>query len=174
VRFTLESTEWLHTNFKEGTVDVVESKQKSMKEPRDGPLTGRGQSVIKSNLDLAGQLPVGGCDVVTDIFNAVGKELAFLQLESDTVFHKDSINTLKQTKKSSNNSRPQKNVSFPFGTEDAHHASIKGWSVARPERHHRPTVFVIVRSKKRQLFLVFPSSSNLLESGDNRLCYLKR
>jgi hypothetical protein len=181
--FALESTKWLHTDFEEGAVNVVESKQ-----PNEGA---EGWSIDRKR-PIGNQIKLGfsravasGCDVVTDMFDAVGKELAFLQLESDTVFHKNSTNTLKQSKKSGNNSRPQKNVvdddstskmrgvrwvarskkSFPFGAEDAHHTSIKSWSVARPERHYRPTVFVIVRGEKRQLFLVFPSNLNLVVTG---------
>ena len=106
--FTLESAEWLHTNFKEGTIDVAESKQAD--EGAEGWSVDR-KGPIGNQIELGlGWAVAGGCDVMTDIFDAVGKELAFLQLESDAVFHKNSTNTLKQTKESSDNSGPQKNV----------------------------------------------------------------
>jgi hypothetical protein len=179
----LESTEWLHTDFEEGAINVVEGKQTN--EGAEGWSIDRKRPIgdqIKLGFSWA---VASGCNVVTNIFDAVGKELAFLQLESDTVFHKDSTNTLKQPKKSSDNSRPQKNIvdddsaskmrgvrwvtrskeSFPFAAEDAHHTSVKSGSVARPERHYRPTVFVVIRGEKRQLFLVFLPNLNLVITG---------
>ena len=79
--FTLESAEWLHTNFKEGTIDVVESKQAD--EGAEGWSVDR-KGPIGNQIELGlGWAVAGGCDVMTDIFDAVGKELAFLQLESD-------------------------------------------------------------------------------------------
>jgi hypothetical protein len=47
---------------------------------------GSGQSVIKSNLDSAGQLPSGVMSWPTYSILAVGEEFTFLQLESDMVY----------------------------------------------------------------------------------------
>jgi hypothetical protein len=45
-------------------------------------------------------------DVVTDVFDAIGEERTFLELESDTVFLKNVANAGKVIKESGNAGRP--------------------------------------------------------------------
>jgi hypothetical protein len=47
---------------------------------------------------------------VTDVFDAVSKELAFLQLESDAIFHEDIAYAFKQLKQGSEKSSPKEVV----------------------------------------------------------------
>jgi hypothetical protein len=54
---------------------------------------------------LGRAVAIGG-DVMTNIFDAVGEKLAFLQLKSHAIFHEDIANTFKQAEKSSENSSP--------------------------------------------------------------------
>lgn len=96
-------------------------------------------------------------------------------MKSDTIFEKHSTHTLEIQKKSSKNSRPQKNVidndaaslvsvdesgmtraekSIPFVLENAHHASIKSRGIARSERHDNEGILLAVGSEESQLFLI--------------------
>jgi hypothetical protein len=119
---------------------------------------------------------------VPDILDAVSEEFAFLQLESHTVLHKNIANTFEKTTKSSKNSSPQEDVidddttakvssvgriarlvtGVPFTLEDAHHTGVKSRGIARPKRHHGPTIFVVVRGKESKLLLVLTADANLV------------
>ncbi len=181
--FALESTKWLHTDFEEGAVNVVESKQ-----PNEGA---EGWSIDRKG-PIGNQIKLGfsravasGCDVMTDIFDAVGEELAFFQLESDAVFDENVANAFKEVEKRSKDRGPEQDVvdnnaatkvrstsrvtrsveRLPFPTEDTHHTSIESWSIARPKRHHRPAVFVVVGGEECQLLLVLLSNADLVVAG---------
>jgi len=51
----------------------------------------------KIKFGFGGAVAIGG-DIMTDILDAIGKELALLQLKSNTVFHKNVTHTFKQAK----------------------------------------------------------------------------
>jgi hypothetical protein len=76
-----------------------------MNEASDGPLRGSGQSCIRLNLDWTGQLPFRG-NVVSHTLDAVGEELAFLQLKGHRMFLKDVADAFKQLEERGNKSRP--------------------------------------------------------------------
>jgi hypothetical protein len=67
-----------------------------MKEPRAEPEAGTGQSVMRSNFERAG-LALGG-NVMADVFNTVGQEFTLFELESHTVFEKDSTDAAEISK----------------------------------------------------------------------------
>jgi hypothetical protein len=176
----LKATEGLDTDFKEGTADVVEGEQTD--EGAQGLSIGR-KGPVSDQLKLGfGGTVASGSDVVANMLNAVGEELALLQLESDSVLHENIANASKETQKSSNDCRPEKDVvnddatakvrgvfwvtgaeeSLPFGLENAHHTSVEGRGVARAKGHHGPTVFCIVRGKESELLLVALANTDLM------------
>jgi hypothetical protein len=117
-----------------------------------------------------------------NILDAVGKQFVFLELESHTVFHENITNTFKQTKKTSEDSSPQKDVinddtaakvrgisgitravkGLPFAFENPHHTCVKSRSITRAKRHHRPTIFVIIGRKESKFLLILESDTNLV------------
>jgi hypothetical protein len=119
---------------------------------------------------------------VTDAFDAVSKELAFLQLESDAMFHEDIACAFKQLKQGSKKSSPKEDVinddatakvcgairvaraaqSLPFITKDLHHASVKRRGIARAKRHHRPAPFRIIGREEGELLLVTGADTDLM------------
>jgi hypothetical protein len=119
---------------------------------------------------------------VTGAFDAVSKELAFLQLESDAIFHEDIAHAFKQLKQGSKKSSPKEDVinndttakvcgvirvaraaqSLPFITKDLRYASIKRRGIARAKRHHRPAPFLIVGREDGELLLVTGVDTDLM------------
>ncbi len=100
----LKATEGLDTDLKEGTVDVVEGEQTD--EGAQGlPIDRKGPVSDQIKLGFGGTVAIRS-DVMADVFDAVGEELALLQLEGNSVFHKDVTNTFKQTKQSSKDGSP--------------------------------------------------------------------
>jgi hypothetical protein len=179
----LERTKRFHSNFKERTVNIVESEEADERAQR-WTVCRKGPVNNQIKFRFSGTV-ASGSNVVPNIFDAISQKFAFLELKSNTILHKDVAYTLEETKKSGDDGGPQKNIvdddttaemrgvsrvtrtkqSLPFAFEDAHHASIKSGSVAGPERHHGPTVFVIVGSEERQFFLVTVSDTNLVISS---------
>jgi len=122
---------------------------------------------------------------MTDIFDAVREEFAFLQLEGDTILHEYVANTFKQLEQSSENSGPQKDVvdndptakmrsssgvarsvqGFPFAFKNAHHTCVESRGVAWAKRHDAKTVFRVVRCKESKLLLVLETNRNLMVAG---------
>ena len=99
----------------------------------------------------------------------VGEECTFLQLESDTVLHKDRTYTLEIRQKSVKRCRPEENIvndspaafmscivesaffekAVILTAKDEHHASVKSRrSVARPERHHTESILFSIGSEE--------------------------
>jgi hypothetical protein len=183
VMLAFEGAKRLGTDLKERTVDIVESEEAD--EGAEGHTIRRKWPIVdKVKLGFSGTVAIGS-DVMANVLDAVCKELAFLELESNTVFHKDVTDTLKQTKQGSKHGSPQQDVvdddatalvscigrvaraeeGFPFALEDAHHAGVESGSVARPKRHDAPTVFLIVGSKEGKFLLVTVSDHNLMVAG---------
>ena len=52
----------------------------------------------------------------------------------------------------------------PFILEDAHHGGVEGWSIAWPKRHDNKSVFLVVGSKKCELFLGAETDGDLVIS----------
>jgi hypothetical protein len=123
-----------------------------------------------------------GSNVVADILDAIGKELAFLELESDAIFLEDVAYAFKQKEERGDRSRPQEDVvnddaiakmgrvgrmarfekRCPFAFENVHHAGIKGRSVARAERHDTKAVLLIIGGKESELLLIARADGNLV------------
>jgi hypothetical protein len=149
-------------------------------------LTVCGQRPIGDQIELgfSGTIAVGS-NVMANMFNSIGEEFALLQLECNAVFDEDVADAFKKVEERCKNSGPEQDVinndatakvrsrdrvtraikRLPFATENAHHTSAEGGSVARTERHHRPTAFVIVRSGESNLFLVLFPKADLVVAG---------
>jgi hypothetical protein len=92
----LKATEGLHTNFKEGTTaSVVESEQTN--ERAQGLPSGRKRPVSNQIKIGFGRTVAGGSNVMANMLNAVSEKLTLLQLESDTMLHRNIANTSEQT-----------------------------------------------------------------------------
>ena len=116
---------------------------------------------------------IGG-DVIADVLDAVSRKFTLFQLESDMILHKDVTDTLEETEQGSKNGGPEEDVvnydptaevscvvrvpraikDLPFGLEDTYHIGIKGWSVARPKRHHTEAPLLIVGRKEGEFLLI--------------------
>jgi hypothetical protein len=119
---------------------------------------------------------------MSDIFDTVSQKLALFELEGNTVLHKNITDTLEETKQSSKEGRPQKDVvdddaaaemggvsgvagaiqSLPFTFENPHHACVKGGSIARPKRHNTEAPFGIVGRKESELLLIAIADADLM------------
>jgi hypothetical protein len=102
---SLKATEGLDTDFKEGTADIVEGEQTN--EGAQGLPVGRKRPVSDQSELGFGETVASGSNVIANMLDAVSEELALLQLESDSVLHKDITDASKQTKKSSDDCRPE-------------------------------------------------------------------
>jgi hypothetical protein len=177
---SLKATEGLDTDFKEGTADIVEGEQTN--EGAQGLPVGR-KRPVSDQIELGfGETVASGSNVMANMFDAVSEELTLFHLESDSALHKDIANASKQTKESSDDGGPEKDVinddstakvrgvirmmrakeSLPFTLANAHHTSVKCRCVARTKRHHGPTVFLITRGKESKLLLVALANTNLM------------
>ena len=183
VVLAFEGAKWLDSDIEEGAADVVEGEEADERAERCS-IHWKGPIGNQIKLRLSGAVAIRS-DVVTNVLDAVGKELAFLKLECDTVFHEDVADALEQTKQSSKDRSPQKDVvdddatakvsgisgvtrfvqRLPFTFEDAHHAGVESRSVARAERHDTETIFFIVGCKESKLLLVAASDHNLVVPG---------
>ena len=104
----LERTKRFHTDFEERTVNIVESEKADERAQR---LTVDRKGPVSNQIKFRFSGTVAsGSNVVPNIFDAVSPKFAFLELESNTILHKDVANTLEQTKKSCDDSGPQKNI----------------------------------------------------------------
>jgi hypothetical protein len=180
VVLALEGTQRLHADFEERAVYIIEGEQTN---ERTKGLTVLREGPIRNQIEfgLSGTIAIRS-DVMANIFDAVGEELAFLQLESDAVFDENVANAFKEVEKRSKDRGPEQDVvdnnaatkvrstsrvtrsveRLPFPTEDTHHTSIESWGIARPKRHHRPAVFVVVGGEECQLLLVLLSNADLV------------
>jgi hypothetical protein len=180
VVLALEGTQRLHADFEERAVYIIEGEQTN---ERTKGLTVLREGPIRNQIEfgLSGTIAIRS-DVMANIFDAVGEELAFFQLESDAVFDENVANAFKEVEKRSKDRGPEQDVvdnnaatkvrstsrvtrsveRLPFPTEDTHHTSIESWSIARPKRHHRPAVFVVVGGEECQLLLVLLSNADLV------------
>jgi hypothetical protein len=122
---------------------------------------------------------------MTDMLDAVGQELAFLQLKSDEVFDEHLADAFKKVEERGEDRGPEQDVidndsaaevgstnraaraakRLPFSTENTHHASMESRSIARPKRHHRSAAFVIVGGEESQLLLVLLPNAELVIAG---------
>jgi hypothetical protein len=94
----LKAMEGLDMDFKEGTVDVVESEQTS--EGAQGLPVGRKRPVSDQIKLGFGGTVASGSNVMANMLNAVSaEELTLLQLESDLVLHKDITNACKRRRR---------------------------------------------------------------------------
>ena len=170
----------LDANFKEGTINIVE--QHKANKGTEG-LTGSGKRPIGDQIEFGlGRAIAIRSDVVADILNPVGEEFTFLQLESDTVLHKDRTYTFKIRQKSVKRRRPEENIvsdspaafmscingsaffekAVILTAKDEHHASVKSRSVARPERHHSESILFPIRSEESQFALISIADADLM------------
>jgi hypothetical protein len=97
---TFKGTERLDTNFKEGTINIVE-RHKADKGTEGW--TGSRKRPIGDQIEPAlGRTIAVRIDVVADILNPVGEEFTFLQLKGgpDTVLHKGRTYTFEIRQKS--------------------------------------------------------------------------
>jgi hypothetical protein len=183
VVLALEGTQRLHADFEERAVYIIEGEQTN---ERTKGLTVLREGPIRNQIEfgLSGTIAIRS-DVMANIFDAVGEELAFFQLESDAVFDENVANAFKEVEKRSKDRGPEQDVvdnnaatkvrstsrvtrsveRLPFPTEDTHHTSIESWSIARPKRHHRPAVFVVVGGEECQLLLVLLPNTDLVITG---------
>ena len=122
---------------------------------------------------------------MSNIFDAVGKEFTFFQLEGDSVFEEDGADTTEIIQEGREDGGPKENVvddntaaevrsvgrvteteeGIPLILEHAHHARVKSGCVAGPERHHSESVLFVVGAKKGQFFLVFFADGDLMVAG---------
>jgi hypothetical protein len=180
VVLALEKARRLDTNFKKRTLDIVES-EKADEGSEQGPVLRKGPVMNQIELGLSRAIAVGS-NVVADILDAIGKELAFLELESDAVFLEDVADAFKQKEERGDHSRPQEDVvnddaiakmgrvgrmarfekRCPFAFENVHHAGVKGRSVARAERHDTKAVLLIIGGKESELLLIARADGNLV------------
>ena len=104
----LERTKRFHTDFEERTVNIVESEKADERAQR---LTVDRKGPVSDQIKFRFSGTVAsGSNVVPNIFDAVSQKFTFLELESNTILHKDVANTLEQTKKSCDDGGPQKNI----------------------------------------------------------------
>ena len=146
-------------------------------------MTGSGKWPIGDQIEFGlGRAVAVRSDVVADILNPVGEEFTFLQLESDTVLHKDRTYTLEIRQKSVKRRRPEENIvndspaafmscivgsaffekAVILTAKDEHHASVKSRSVARPERHHSESILFSIGSEESQFALISIADADLM------------
>ena len=95
---TLERAERLNVNLEERAIDVVEGHKADKGTER---LTGSKERSISDQIEFGlGRTVAVRSDVVADILDPVGEKITLLQLESDTVLHKDRANTFEVCQKS--------------------------------------------------------------------------
>ncbi len=79
--------EWFDADFKPWAVGIVKGEQPNKREQSSA--SGRNWPIVNElELGLGGTIAIGG-EIVSNIFDAVGKKFTFFQLESDAVFEED-------------------------------------------------------------------------------------
>ena len=99
-----EGTKRLDSDFEKGAVNVIEGEEAD---------EGTERRAVRRKRPIGDQIKLGfggtvavRSDVMANVFNTVGEELAFLELKSNTVLHEHIANTFKQTKQSSKEGGP--------------------------------------------------------------------
>ena len=101
---TFEGAEWLNVNLEERAVDIVEEHKAHKGTER---LTGSRERPIGDQIEFGlGRTVAIRSDVVADILNPVCEKFTLLQLESDTVLHKDRANAVEVCQESVQRRRP--------------------------------------------------------------------
>jgi hypothetical protein len=160
--------------------DAVESEKTDEGSER-GPVQRKAPVMNQIELGLNRAIAVGS-DVVADMLDAIGKELAFLELESDATYLEDVAHAFKQKEERGDRSRPQVDVvnddaiakmgrvgrmarfekRSPFVFENVHHAGAKGRSVVRAKRHDTKAALFIIRGKESEFLLIARADGNLV------------
>ena len=91
---TFEGSEGFDANLEKRAIDIVEGEKADERAER---LTiGRDWPIgYQIKLGFGWAVAIGG-DVMADVLNAVREKLAFLELESDLIFHEDVTNAGEQ------------------------------------------------------------------------------
>jgi hypothetical protein len=143
VVLALEGTQGLHADFEERAACIIKSEQtnertKGLTVLREGPI--RNQIEI----GLSGTIAVRS-DIMANILDAVGEELAFFQLKSNAVLDENVAKAFEKVEKRGEDRGPEQNVvdnnsatkvrstsritrsvkRLPFPTEDMHHTSVE-------------------------------------------------